>query len=220
MAHTVETLSKLLKKTPDEVITILATAGIDGKKPDSIISGEERKILMSSLTKRSSSKSSMSVSRRSVGKTASSKSDGVKVQVKKKRVKSTVVESEEQAVINETALAAQATLDAGRDADEKLLAQDAKRLEMVRLQQEKTGALKNQQEAAKQEQKIEKVADKTTKKVVEKVIKKVIKKTIEKPKDKKTSTDKKPKRMHKAAPSGNGRRQLHVARHNPNRRLK
>ena len=32
MAHTVETLSKLLKKTPDEVITILTNAGIEGKK--------------------------------------------------------------------------------------------------------------------------------------------------------------------------------------------
>jgi translation initiation factor IF-2 len=220
MAHTVETLSKLLKKTPDEVITILATAGIDGKKPDSIISGEERKILMSSLTKRSSSKSSMSISRRSVGKATSNKSDGVKVQIKKKRVKSVAIESEEQAVINETALAAQVALDAGRDADDKLLAQDAKRLEMIRLQQEKTGVLKNQQEVAKQEQKIEEVANKIADKTTKKVVEKVIKKTIEKPKDKKTSVDKKPKRMHKAAPSGNGRRQLHVARHNPNRRLK
>jgi translation initiation factor IF-2 len=41
MAHTVQTLSKLLKKTPDEVITILANAGIDGKTADSEISGEE-----------------------------------------------------------------------------------------------------------------------------------------------------------------------------------
>ena len=46
MAHTVESLSKLLKKTPDEVISILAAAGIEGKKQDSDISGGERKILM------------------------------------------------------------------------------------------------------------------------------------------------------------------------------
>jgi len=48
MAHTVETLSKLLKKSPDQVITILSAAGIDGKTSDSNISAEERQILMSS----------------------------------------------------------------------------------------------------------------------------------------------------------------------------
>jgi len=53
MAHTVQTLSKLLKKTPDEVITILTNAGVDGKTADSDISAEERKILMGSLSKRS-----------------------------------------------------------------------------------------------------------------------------------------------------------------------
>jgi len=64
MAHTVQTLSKLLKKTPDEVITILTNAGVDGKTVDSEISAEERKILMGSLSKRSTNKSSMSVSRK------------------------------------------------------------------------------------------------------------------------------------------------------------
>lgn len=43
MVHTVQTLSKLLKKTPDEVITILANAGVDGKNSDSVISAEEKK---------------------------------------------------------------------------------------------------------------------------------------------------------------------------------
>ena len=38
MAHTVETLSKLLKKSPDQVITILSAAGIDGKTAESNIS--------------------------------------------------------------------------------------------------------------------------------------------------------------------------------------
>jgi translation initiation factor IF-2 len=60
--HTVQSLSKLLKKTEEEVITILANAGIEGKAADSEMSGEERKVLMSSLSKRSS-KSSISVSR-------------------------------------------------------------------------------------------------------------------------------------------------------------
>jgi len=46
MAHTVETLSKLLKKSPDQVITILSAAGIDGKTAESNISAEERQVLM------------------------------------------------------------------------------------------------------------------------------------------------------------------------------
>ena len=54
MAHTVESLSKLLKKTPEQVILILANAGIEGKTVEANISADERKILMSSLSKRSS----------------------------------------------------------------------------------------------------------------------------------------------------------------------
>ena len=152
MAHTVETLSKLLKKTPDEVITILASAGIEGKKADSGISTEERKILMGSLSKRSSSKSSISVSRKPSSKSSSKMGGGIKVQVKKKRVKQ-VAAVEEEVVVNKAALAAQAALDAGRDADEKLLAQDAKRLEMTRLQKEQADTLKNQQENVKKSKK-------------------------------------------------------------------
>jgi translation initiation factor IF-2 len=200
MAHTVETLSKLLKKTPEEVISILAKAGIDDKQADSNISAEERKILMGSLSKRSSNKSSMSVSRNPSGKTTSNTSGGVKVQVKKKRVKQVAAEADTG--VNEAALAAQAALEAGREADEKLLAQDAKRLEMTRLQQEQTNTLKAQQEGVKQEQAIEKPKE-------------------EKPKEEKPKEDKKPKRLHKPGPSGNtaGRRQLHVAKHT-NRKLK
>ena len=204
MAHTVETLSKLLRKTPDEVIAILTNAGIKGKQTDSGISAEERKILMGSLSKRSSDKSSMSVSRKPSSTTSSKTSDGIKVQVKKKRAKP-VVAVEEEVVVNEAALAAQAALDSGREADEKLLAQDAKRHEMTRLQKEQADALKNQQEDVKQE---------ATKEV---------EKTEEKKVEKKKAEEKKPVRQHKAAPSGNTagrRRQLHVARHNPNRKLK
>ena len=187
MAHTVQTLSKLLKKTPDEVITILANAGVDGKTVDSDISAEERKILMGSLSKRSTNKSSMSVSSRKPSTKSSSNTGGIKVQVKKKRVKKEAVQEVDSAD-NEAALKAQAALDSGRDADEKLLAQDAKRQEMTRLQKE-------QQEAVKQ--KAQEEAKKPTA----------------------PAEDKKPKRLHKA-PSNNGRRQLHVARHNPNRKLK
>ena len=86
MAHTVESLSKLLKKTPDQVISILADAGIEGKTAEANISGEERKILMSSLSKRSGSKSSISVSRKPPKpNTTSTITGGVKIQVKKKR---------------------------------------------------------------------------------------------------------------------------------------
>ncbi|HAU20366.1 MAG TPA: translation initiation factor IF-2 [Gammaproteobacteria bacterium] len=196
MAHTVQTLSKLLRKTPDEVLAILANAGVNNKNADSEISAEERKILMGSLSKRSTSKSSMSVSRKPSTKTSAS-TGGVKVQVKKKRVKKAAAEAS-GSVDNEAALKAQEALDAGRNADEKLLAQDAKRQEMTRLQKEQEKTQKEQQEAAKQKAKGE---------------------TTDKAKTPAATEDKKPKRLHKA-PGNNGRRQLHVARHNPNRKLK
>lgn len=203
MAHTVETLSKLLKKTPDEVITILTNAGIEGKKADSDISAEERKVLMGSLSKRSSSKSSMSVSRKPSSKTTSGKSGGVQVQIKKKRVKQVAVETE--TVVNEAAQAAQAALDAGRDADEKLLAQDAKRLEMTRLQKEQVEASKAPKEVASEEKEAVKTEEKPAKTAKE-----------EKPAD-----EKKPQRQRTTTNNkAPGRRQLHVARHNPNRKLK
>ncbi len=195
MAHTVQTLSKLLKKTSDEVISILANAGIDGKTADSEISVEERKILMGSLSKRSSTKSSMSVSRKPSTKSSSSSSGGIKVQVKKKRVKKVATQAGEPEN-NEAVLRAQAALEVGRAADEKQSAQDAKRLEAIHLKKTQDETLKTQQTDAKQQEK-----EQQTKKAA-------------------PDEDKKPKRLHKA-PSGNaGRRQLHVARHNPSRKLK
>jgi len=74
MAHTVETLAKLLKKTSDEVIVILSNAGIEGKNASSEITADERKVLMSNLTKRVTPKPS------DTNKTQSA--SGVKVQVK------------------------------------------------------------------------------------------------------------------------------------------
>ena len=86
MAHTVKSLSKLLKKTPDQVISILTEAGIEGKTAEANISADERQILMSSLSKRSGTKSSISVSRKSpTPNTTSTITGGVKIQVKKKR---------------------------------------------------------------------------------------------------------------------------------------
>ena len=193
MAHTVQTLSKLLKKTPDEVITILANAGIDGKTADSEISGEERKILMGSLSKRSSTKSSISVSRKPSTKSSSSVAGGVKVQVKKKRVKKVAPQASEPAS-NEAAIKAQQALEAGRAVDEKLSAQDAKRQEMIRLQKEQEQARKVKQEEAKQQTQ-EGAAKKEA-----------------------PAEDKKPKRL-RNAPGGNQRKQLHVA-HKTKRKLK
>ena len=104
MAHTVQTLSKLLKKTPDEVITILVNAGVDGKNSDSVISAEERKILISSLSKRSTSKSSLSVSRKANIKSSASSASGVKVQIKKKRLTKPATMTEQPDVVaNEAA---------------------------------------------------------------------------------------------------------------------
>ena len=92
MAHTVESLSKLLKKTPDQVISILTDAGIEGKTAEAIISADERQILMSSLSKRSGTKSTISVSRKTPkSNKTSSLTGGVKIQVKKKREATNVV---------------------------------------------------------------------------------------------------------------------------------
>ena len=194
MAHTVQTLSKLLKKTPDEVITILANAGVSGKTTDSEISAEERKILMGSLSKRSSSKSSMSVSRKPTAKT-SSNTGGVKVQVKKKRAKKSEA-STSAPLDDEAARKVQEALEAGRLADEKQKEQDEKRQEMIRLQKQQEQALKEQQEANKQQTKQEETKPET-------------------------AEEKKPKRLRNANDKGqkDQRKQLHVA-HKSKRKLK
>ena len=195
MAHTVQTLSKLLKKTPEEVITILTNAGVGGKTTDSEISAEERKILMGSLSKRSSSKSSMSVSRKPTTKT-SSNTGGVKVQVKKKRAKKP--EAQVSAPVDdEAARKVQEALEAGRLADEKQKEQDEKRQEMIRLQKQQEQALKEQQEASKQQ---------------------ATKKEEAKPD---TAEEKKPKRLRNSNDKGqkDQRKQLHVA-HKSKRKLK
>ena len=123
MAHTVETLSKLLKKSPEQVISILSAAGIDGKTAESNISAEERKILMSSLSKRSATKSSISVSRKTSKPASNSSSGGVKIQVKKKRE---VSQSEPAEIDNEAVLKAKEALEAGRLAEQKDEERDAK----------------------------------------------------------------------------------------------
>ena len=206
MAHTVESLSKLLKKTPDEVISILAVAGIEGKAQDSNISVDERKVLMTSLSKRSGIKSSISVSRKT-SKTTST-SGGVKIQVKKKRQAPVVVVDVD---VEEVAQKAQEALEAGRLAEEKHQAQDAKRHGVIKE--------KKEQEAARQVQKEQQETEAKTQTIAVTEAEKSAKVKADAPKAKET---KPPQRLRNAGtPSTPPRRkQLHVARHNPGRKLK
>jgi len=203
MAHTVESLSKLLKKTPDQVISILADAGIKGKSAEANISAEERKILMSSLSKRSGNKSTISVSRKTPkSKTTSTLTGGVKIQVKKKRkIPNTVVDI----VSEEARLQAQEALKAGRLAEQKDQEHDAKRQNMM-LQQK----IKNE----------ELIAQKNHKELAVKIQEE--KKTTESPAPEKKAkeTKKLPKRLRNISGVPSKRKELHVAHHNPNRKLK
>ncbi len=204
MAHTVETLAKLLKKTPEQVISILANAGIADKNADSAISAEERKILMNSLSKRSSNKSSMSVSR-NPNKSSTEITSGIKIKVKKKRVKP-VKEAEDTSTIpNDVAIKAQEALKVGQEADKRLLEQDAKRKEVIRLQREQEQAQK-----AKKDLPNEKAKQPT---------KEEPQKTAPTEKKDDSKKEKKPKRMRNSTDAA-GRKQLHVAHHNPKRKLK
>jgi len=193
---TVQSLSTALKKTPDEVIEILVNAGIEDKTTNSEISGDERKILMAGLSKRGPAKSSVSVSRKPSTQSSDS-AGGVKIQVKKKRsVKAPITSVQDDVAVLKAKEALEA-LEAGREADEKLLAQDAKRQEMTRLQKEEAEDLKKQQEQAKQQ------TENT-------------KKTGDANSDDKS---KKPKRLRNTS-GADGRKQLHVAKKNPSRKLK
>ncbi len=203
MAHNVEALSRLLKKTPDQVVAILTAAGIKGKTHESNISAEERKILMSSLSKRSGTKSSISVSRKTPKTTSTSTStSGVKIKVKSKREAPKPDLTDETS--DETVQKAKQALEEGRLAEEKVQAQDAKRHDMVRQkkeQDEKLQAQKTQKDIEAKEQK-QKSDDK-------------------KPEAEKTKSSKKnPKRLRKTVSPVTKRKELHVARHNPNRKLK
>jgi translation initiation factor IF-2 len=201
MAHTVETLSRLLKKTPDQVVEILTAAGIKDKTHDSNVSLEERKVLMSSLSKRSGNKSSISVSRKTPKPTPTLTS-GVKIKVKSRR--ETPKSDLTNKTSDEAATKARQALEEGRLAEEKTQAQDAKRHDMVRQkkeQDEKLLAQKTQRENESNEQK-QKSNDK-------------------KPEAEKTKSSKKiPKRLRNATATDTKRKELHVARHNPNRKLK
>jgi len=201
MAHTVETLSRLLKKTPDQVVEILTAAGIKDKTHDSNVSLEERKVLMSSLSKRSGNKSSISVSRKTPKPTPTLTS-GVKIKVKSRR--ETPKSDLTNKTSDEAATKARQALEEGRLAEEKTQVQDAKLHDMVRQkkeQDEKLLAQKTQRENESNEQK-QKSNDK-------------------KPEAEKTKSSKKtPKRLRNATATDTKRKELHVARHNPNRKLK
>ena len=202
MAHTVESLSKLLKKTPDQVISILANAGIEGKTAEANISTEERKILMSSLSRRSGAKSTISVSRKTPKpKTTLTLTGGVKIQVKKKREAPKVdidVESDE------AVLKAKKALEAGRLAEQKDQEYEAKRQEIIHEQKIKDEEL---------------IINKDNKEIV--TTKAEDKKVKEFPVPEKTKeTKKQPKRLRNATRAPSKRKELHVAHHNPNRKLK
>jgi translation initiation factor IF-2 len=128
---------------------------------------------------------------------SSDSAGGVKIQVKKKRsVKAPITSVQDDVAVLKAKEALEA-LEAGREADEKLLAQDAKRQEMTRLQKEEAEDLKKQQEQAKQQ------TENT-------------KKTGDANSDDKS---KKPKRLRNTSGT-DGRKQLHVAKKNPSRKLK
>jgi translation initiation factor IF-2 len=211
MAHTVESLSKLLKKTPDEVMSILAAAGIEGKTQGSDISGDERKILMSNLSKRSGTKSSISVSRK-IPKTTST-SGGVKIQVKKKR-EAPVIAAVVDESVEEAAQKAQEALEVGRIAEERHQEQDAKRHGAIKDKKDQVEALQTQKEQQETEAKAQAVAATEAEKSA--------KVKADAPKAKETKEAKPAQRLRNAAtPSTPPRRkQLHVARHNPGRKLK
>ncbi|MDC0239509.1 translation initiation factor IF-2 [Candidatus Thioglobus sp.] len=202
MAHTVESLSKLLKKTPDQVISILSDAGIEGKTAEANISADERKILMSSLSKRSGTKSSISVSRKTpTSKTTSTITGGVKIQVKKKRdIPNIVVD----VASGEAMLKDQKALETGRLADQKDQEHDDKRQDTMLQQKIKNEDLitqKNQKELVAKTQEDKNV--------------------IESPVPKKAKEAKKqPKRRRNTSVTSSNRKELHVAHHNPNRKLK
>jgi len=202
MAHTVESLSKLLKKTPEQVILILANAGIEGKTAEANISADERKILMSSLSKRSSAKSSISVSRKTPKpKTTSTLTGGVKIHVKKKRE---VLNVDIDVDLDEATLKAQEALEAGRLADQKDQERDAKRQEIINQQKIKDEELidkKNHKEIVTSKQKEKKVTEPSVP-------------------EKAKETKKQPKRLRNATRTPLKRKELHVAHHNPNRKLK
>ena len=202
MAHTVESLSKLLKKTTEQVISILADAGIEGKTAEANISADERKILMTSLSKRSGAKSTISFSRKETkSKTTLTSTGGVRIQVKKKRE---VPNINVDVVTDEEILKAQEALHAGKLADQKDQEHDAKRQDMIRQQKIKDEELKVQT---------------NNKELVSK--KQEGKKTTESPvPEKAKETKKQPKRLRNISGTPSKRKELHVAHHNPNRKLK
>ena len=205
MAHTIESLSKLLKRTPDQVISILTAAGIQGKNADSNISADERQILMSSLSKRSSAsaKLNISVPRKTLKmSTTSSSTGGVKIKVKKKR-EDPIVSTPD--VVNDEAVSkAREALEVGKLAEQKDQEHDAKRHDMVRQQKIKTEELKALNIQNKASEKDE-LANKDKEKV----------------EVKKAKEDKKqPKRLKATPKPAYRQKQLHVAKHNPNRKLK
>ncbi len=149
---------------------------------------------MSGLSKRGLTKSHISVSCKLNAKT----NNNINIKVKKKHHAKKVDVGYVQG--KEAILKAKEALEIGRKADEKLLMQDVKRQEMVHLQKKKEENLKKQQEQIKQQTENDKKVDEIGS-------------------DNKLEETKKPKRLFNT-PDTSKRKQLHVAKKNPNRKLK
>lgn len=146
MAHTIESLSKLLKKSSEDVISILAVAGIEGKTKDSEISGEERKVLMLNLSKRSSSKNNNATKKLEETEISSS-NNGIKIKVKKSIKTKISNENLDDKKLKEESIKVKKALESGNLKEEILQEQEAKRkifIEKQKEEEEKYKAIKEQ----------------------------------------------------------------------------
>ena len=145
MAHTVESLSKLLRKTPDQVIAILTGAGISGKTAESNISADERQILMSSLSKRSSALNLLYLFLERRLSNLKRLPLQVVLRFKLKRsVRFLKTQPLQKLLMIAAILKAKQALEAGRLSEQKDEEHDAKRNDMVRQQKIKTEELQAQ----------------------------------------------------------------------------
>jgi translation initiation factor IF-2 len=132
MAHTVKTLSKILRKTPNEVIEILLNAGVDNKNIDSEISAQERKILTNNLSKRFDA-SDKYVSRNNL-KSKTGANSSINIQIKKKSNEDNI--SQKNTLDEEEIIKAKLSIESGKAAYEKLSNQEAKRIDSILIKKE------------------------------------------------------------------------------------
>ncbi len=155
MAHTVESLAKLLKRTTDEVIVLLSSAGINSKKNTSEISVEERKLLMQSISNKKSAAINLNI-KPSENKAAEY---GVKVKVKVKRTANSVH------ITSQEAERAKYALDEGHRKTQQEQKQEQERKELFKKITAEKATKKNENTANVNDKKaVEKKNNKDTKK--------------------------------------------------------